>query len=126
MRAPSWSRAPMKRCWRRRDCTRACGHTRAAAFSATMPIPPWRNTRGARERHTRGASALERPTAPGKNSAQVTDGRKNLVVPVGALRIVGALLVFHDFLVLAEYVLSEPGHERPGRMDETRDRWLFN
>jgi hypothetical protein len=46
--------------------------------------------------------------AAGQHAAQVAQRREHLVVPIRALRVVGPLLVFHDFLVLAEDVFGEP------------------
>src|ERR1700761_6202097 len=46
--------------------------------------------------------------AASEHAAQIPDRREHFVVPIRALRIVGALFMFNDVLILAENILSEP------------------
>src|ERR1700730_12762083 len=72
------------------------------------------------EEHRRsGIDSDHGPPAASEYATQIAQCRKYLIVPVRALSIIGALLVFDDVLILAEDVFGEPHHERPHRVDDS-------
>src|SRR5258708_33647957 len=64
--------------------------------------------------------------AASQGGAQIPYRREDLVVPVRSLRVVGPLLVFNDFLVLAENVFGKPGHEGPNGVYNSRKTRLLH
>src|SRR5216683_4952236 len=122
---------------RSRDSTTSRGRwgvREAAAGSAPARVPavvqprcrPPRTHSPASQREaanglTRSLSHLfDGSAAASQYASKIAYRREYLVVPVGALRIISSLLVFHDFLVLAEDILGKPAHERPNRVNDSR------
>src|SRR5258708_23627050 len=64
--------------------------------------------------------------AASQDGTQIPYRREDLVVAVRTLRVVGPLLVFNDFLVLAENVFGKPGHEGPYGVDNSRKTRLLH
>jgi hypothetical protein len=54
----------------------------------------------------------DRFAATREDGPKIAYRREHFIVPVRALRVVRALLVFHDVLVLAKNIFGKPGHER--------------
>src|SRR6185437_3121536 len=66
------------------------------------------------------------PSAAGQDASQIPNRRKYLIVPVGALGIVGTLFEFDDVLVLAENILRKPGDEGPDHVNDARNPRLLH
>src|SRR5580704_12806049 len=93
--------------------TRARGPARAALKHRLSPRRPGAGARisnALSNRYSKCGGLHHGFPASGEHRAQITQRRENLIVPVRALRVVGALLVLDDFLILAENVLGEPNH----------------
>src|SRR5258708_592211 len=75
-------------------------------------------------RHAR--RLFHRQAATSQDGAQIPYRGEDLVVPIRTLSIVGPLLVFNDFLVLAENVFGKPGHEGPYGVDNSRKTRLLH
>ncbi len=87
---------------------------------AWMGLMPAQNGARVKPNLIQGHAAL------GEQIAQVKYHRENLLVPVGALFIVGLLFQLDDPAILLEDAFGEPRDEGPEEMDQARNRRLLH
>src|SRR5207248_4475450 len=73
-----------------------------------------------------GGRLFRADATPREQFAQIANGGKNLIIPVVALRVMRCLLALDDVFVFPKNVVREPGYERPGQVQKSRQAGLFH